>query len=73
MEETKAVVNQTEIKRLAALAVDRLNDWLIDNHYDLIHEICTDIVVEEHPNLEEDECWEVVPEVFDRISPFTSV
>lgn len=67
------MVNQTEIKRLAALAADRLNDWLIDNHYDLIHEICNDIVVEEYPNLEEDEFWEVVPEVFDRITPFTSV
>lgn len=71
--ETKAVLNETEMKRLAGLVADKLNEWLLDNHYDLIHEACNDVVVEEYPNLEEEEFWEVVPEIFDRIVPFTSI
>ncbi len=73
MEETKAVLNETEMKRLAGLVADKLNEWLLDNHYDLIHEACNDVVVEEYPNLEEEEFWDVVPEIFDRIVLFTSI
>jgi len=71
--ETKAVLNETEMKRIAGLAVDRLNDWLIDNHYDLLHEVCNDVLIEEYPNLDEEEYWDVAPEIFYRIVPFTSV
>jgi hypothetical protein len=66
-------INETEQKRLAALVADKLNDWLVDNHYDLIHEVCNDVVVEEYPDLGEDELWEMIPEVFDRLVPFTSI
>lgn len=65
-------MNETEKKRLAGLVVDKLNDWLLDNHYDLIHQVCDEVVVAEYPNLEEEEYWELVPDVFDRIVPFTS-
>jgi hypothetical protein len=71
--ETKAVLNETEMKRLAGLVADKLNEWLLDNHYDLIHDVCNDVVVEEYPDLEEEEFWEVVPEIFDRSVPFTSI
>jgi hypothetical protein len=73
MEETKAVLNETEMKRLAGLVADKLNEWLLDNHYDLIHDVCNDVVLEEYPNLEEEDFWEVVPDIFDRIVPFTSI
>jgi len=70
--EEKIPVSVTEEKRLAGLVADRLNDWLIDNHYDFLHEVCNDVVMEEHPNLSEDELWEILPEVFERVIPFTS-
>lgn len=73
MTEKTIPINETEMKRLASLVADKLNEWLLDNHYDLIHEACNDVVVEEYPNLEEEEFWEVVPEIFDRIVPFTSI
>jgi hypothetical protein len=66
-------MNETELKRMAALAADKLNDWLVDNHYDLIHEVCDDVVMAEYPNLSEEDYWETVPEVFDRLIPFTSI
>lgn len=65
-------MNETEKKRLAGLVADKLNDWLLDNHFDLIHDVCDEVVVAEHPNLEEEENWELVSDVFDRIVPFTS-
>jgi hypothetical protein len=66
-------INETEQKRLAGLIADRLNDWLFDDCIDLIHEACNDIVVENYPDLNEDELWEMIPEVFDRLVPFTSI
>lgn len=66
-------INETELKRLAGLAADRLNDWLLDNYTDLIHEACSDIAVENYPELGEDELWEMIPEIFDRLIPFTSI
>lgn len=65
-------MNETEKKRLAGLVADKLNDWLLDNHFDLIHDVCDEVVVAEYPNLEEEENWELVSDVFDRIVPFTS-
>lgn len=73
MNEQTATINETEQKRLAGLVADKLNDWLLDNHYDLIHEVCSDVVVDEYPNLDEEEYWEVIPDIFDRIVPFTSI
>ncbi len=66
-------MNETELKRMAALVADKLNDWLLDNHYDLIHEVCDEVVYAEHPGLSEEEYWEAIPEVFDRLIPFTSM
>ena len=39
---------------------------------DNLHDICYEIVREEHPELEDDELWDVLPEVFDRLNPFTA-
>lgn len=58
---------------MAALVADKLNDWLLDNHYDLIHDVCDEVVTTEYPNLSEEEYWETVHEVFDRLIPFTSM
>lgn len=73
MNEQTTSIDETELKRLASLIADRLNDWLLDNHYDLIHEVCDEVVVAEYPNLDEEDYWELLPEVFDRIVPFTSI
>jgi len=58
-------------ERLARLAASRINDWLYEQQLDELHEICHDLVVAEHPDLEPDDLWDLLPEVFDRLRPFT--
>ena len=58
-------------QRLARLVAARINDWLYEEQLDMLHDICYELVQAEHPELPEDELWELLPEVFDRISPFT--
>jgi hypothetical protein len=62
------IVSQT---RLARLAAKRINDWLYDEQLDRLHDICHEVVTSEHPNLDPDALWDVLPEVFDRLRPFT--
>ncbi|MBM4056824.1 MAG: hypothetical protein FJ275_01135 [Planctomycetes bacterium] len=57
--------------RLAALAAKRINDWLYEEQLDALHDICHDVVTAEHPDLDPDDLWDLLPEVFDRLSPFT--
>ena len=69
MNETKTeIVSQT---RLARLAAKRINDWLYEEQLDALHDICHEVVTSEHPNLDPDALWDLLPEVFDRLRPFT--
>lgn len=61
-------INQT---RLARIVVKRVNDWLYEEQLDMLHDICHEVVASEHPNLGPDELWDLIPEVFDRLRPFT--
>lgn len=65
---TAKPVNQT---RLARLVARRVNDWLYEEQLDALHDICHEVVASEHPDLDPDELWDVIPDVFDRLRPFT--
>ena len=65
-------MNQKETVRVASLAARHINDWLYGEMTDNLHDICYEIIREEHPELEDDELWDVLPEVFDRLNPFTA-
>ena len=62
-------INQPKLATLVATAI---NEWLWDNHYDELHEICYGVVRTELPDVDEDELWEVLPDIFDRLRPFTA-
>jgi hypothetical protein len=64
-----ASINQPKLAILVATAV---NEWLWDTHLDELHEICYEVVKSELPDVEEDELWEVLPDIFDRLRPFTA-
>ena len=64
-----ASINQPKLATLVATAV---NEWLWDEHLDELHEICYEVVKSELPDVEEDELWEVLPDIFDRLRPFTA-
>ena len=66
---TTVSINQSKIATLVAAAI---NEWLWDNHYDELHEICYEVVRAELPDVDEDELWEVMPDIFDRLRPFTA-
>ena len=66
--QTTEIVSQT---RLARLAAKRINDWLYEEQLDALHDICHEVVTSEHPNLDPDALWDLLPEVFDRLRPFT--
>lgn len=58
--------------RLARLTAAKINDWLYEEQLDALHDICYELVQAEHPELPEDELWELLPDVFERINPFTA-
>ena len=66
---TTVSINQPKVATLVAAAI---NEWLWDNHYDELHEICYEVVRTELPDVDEDELWEVLPDIFDRLRPFTA-
>lgn len=57
--------------RLAALVAKRINDWLYDEQLDHLHDICHEVVTSEHPDLDPDDLWDLLPEVFASLRPFT--
>lgn len=68
--------NTTTVKpvsrtRLARLAAKQINDWLYNDQLDRLHDICHEVVTSEHPDLDPEDLWEILPEVFDRLRPFT--
>lgn len=52
---------------LAKKATTAIIDWLYEYHQDDLHEICHSVVANEYPKLDEEELWEVLPDVFDAI------
>ena len=62
-------INQPKVATLVAAAI---NEWLWDKHYDELPEICYEVVRTELPEIDEDELWEVLPDIFDRLRPFTA-
>jgi hypothetical protein len=54
-------INKEDLAKKTTVAI---MNWLYDYHYDDLHEICHSVVVDEHPELDEEELWEILPDVF---------
>lgn len=55
-------INKKDLAKKTSAAI---LDWLYEYHYDDLHEICHSVVRGEHPEIDEDELWEILPDVFD--------